>query len=216
MRKTFFLVGLLILLPACTAKHSLYGTASMRDRIYSINRIALTKGGLTSDQIKTISSTRLPTKYPIDISIIVIKNGYIAAETEQQLISNVTREMQSSDNIKRVVPIPEFLLPDEITFSGIQELGIRTLTEYVLVFVIDTESLFKWTKIVKTKYEITSLVDFFLVDPQTTAIMASDKIFSKITYDQDIFKLGEKEKAQEEIFTEQGKIIGEKLATLFE
>jgi hypothetical protein len=95
-------------------------------------------------------------------------------------------------------------------------LGIRTLTEYVLVFVIDTESLFKWTQIVKTKYEITSLVDFFLVDPQTTAVMASDKIFSKITYEQNIFKLGEKEKAQEEIFTEQGKIVGKKLAALFE
>ena len=75
--------------------------------------------------------------------------------------------------------------------------------------VIDTESFFKFTKIVKTKYEITSLVDFFLVDPQTTAVMASDKIFSKITYEENIFKTGEKDKAEEEIFTDQGKIVGE-------
>ena len=94
-------------------------------------------------------------------------------------------------------------------------MGIRTLTEYVLIFVIDTDSLFKWTKIVKTQYEITSFVDFVLVDPQTTAIMASDKMFSKITYEQNVFKIDEKNKAQEEIFTEQGKIVGAKLATLF-
>jgi hypothetical protein len=188
----------------------------MRDREYSINRIALTRGGLTAEQIKVISSTRLPETYPIDISIIVVKNGHIEAEMEQEFISSVTGELQSSENVERVVPIPEFLLPDEINFSGLQELGIRTLTEYVLVFVIDTASLFKWTKIIKTEYEITSLVDFFLVDPQTTAVMASDKIFSKITYEEDLFKTGEKDKAQEVIFTEQGKIVGEKLAALFQ
>ena len=97
----------------------------------------------------------------------------------------------------------------------IQELGIRTLTEYVIVFIIDEESFFRWTKILETKFEITSAADFIIVDSQTTAILASDRLFSQITYEENLFKVGEKKKAQEEIFSEQGQLLGEKLSRLY-
>jgi hypothetical protein len=215
MRFPFILSCLFIILQGC-AYHSGYDTARLREREYKTNKITLTKGGLTESQIRTIASTTPPDNFPLDLSIIIVKNGYIGDETEQLFISSVINELKMSEKIKRVVPIPKFLVPNDLDFSTIQELGVRTMTEYVVVFVVDIESFFKQIKILKTKYAITSAADFILVDPQTTAILASDRLFSKITYDESPFKLGEKEKAQLEIFTEQGRLFGQIIAKIFE
>lgn len=215
MRMTPTIACLAILVFAGCATHGGYGEARFREREYGVNRIALTNGGLTREQIRIITSTRPHESFPLDISIIVIEDGRLEAEVEQLFVSSVTAELLQSNRIDRVVPVPAFLLPGQLTFSGIQELGIRTLTEYVLVFVIDTESFFRWTKVLDTKYEIVSIVDFFLVDPQTTAIMASDRLLSTLAYEQNLFKTGERKKALEEVFAEQGRVVGEKLAVLF-
>jgi uncharacterized protein YceK len=214
MKIMILLLVALVLVSGC-ATHSRYDSARLREREYTVDKIALTQGGLSESQIRQISSTVLPTTFPIDLSTILVNLDYIESETEQQLMSNVIREMQTSDKIDRVVPIPEFLLPDKINFAVIQELGIRTLTEYVVVFIIESETVFKWTKIIDTEYETSSEVDFFLVDPKTTAILASDKLYSTIRYKTKIFEREEKEKAMKELFTEQGKILGEILSDLF-
>ena len=198
------------------ATHRGYDTARMRQREYAVNRIALTQGGLTREQIRAITSTRPPEKFPLDVCIILMKNGPLEAEDEHLFVSIVAGELRKSERIDRVVPVPEFLLPGQLTFAGIQELGIRSLTEYVLVFVIDTESFFRWTKVLETKYEIASVVDFFVVDPQTTAIMASDRVLSTVAYEQNLFRLGEKRKALAEVFEEQGKVVGSKMAALLD
>jgi hypothetical protein len=209
---TFFLTFLFF--TSC-AYHSAYDTTRLRDREYRTNQITLTEGGLSSDQIKTITSTKLPTTFPVDLSIILVKNGYIDNETEQLFMKNVIESLKSSDKINRIVPIPKFLIPANINFSVIQELGIRTLTEYVILLVVDAQSFFNYTKIIETQFRITSAVDFILVDPQTTAILTSDRIFSEKLYNENLFKTGEKQKAKEEIFSEQGELLGKSIAELF-
>jgi phosphoribosyl-dephospho-CoA transferase len=214
--KKILLLGLLAaILPGC-ATHSGYDTFQARESEYTTGSIALQEGGLTSEQIEAIRRTRLTSDYPVDISLILIRNGYIDPEQEKILISSVVDRLKKNDKIARVIPVPDFLVPQKINFAKIQELGIRTLSEYVLILYLDARTLFKWTVIIETEYEIESVIDYLLVDSQTTAIMATDKLYSKVLYKENIFKPHEREKAQEEIFSEQGEILGEKMKNLFQ
>jgi hypothetical protein len=86
----------------------------------------------------------------------------------------------------------------------------------VIVFVLDPETFFQWTKIYETEFKITSTIDFIVVDAQTTAILSSDRLLSTITYAENLFKADEREKAQEEIFSEQGEVLGRKITELFQ
>jgi len=87
--KYIVIVFLILILATGCAKHSAYETARLRDRDYEINAITLTDGGLSESQIKRISSTKLPTSFPVDISIILVKNGYVETDTEQLFVKNV-------------------------------------------------------------------------------------------------------------------------------
>jgi hypothetical protein len=213
--RPLILAALVFALAGC-ATHSAYDTARFRDREYAVKRITLNDGGLNSSQIQAIASTKPPAKFPIDISIIVTHDGSIRNEMEQLFMSKAIAKVKSSPVIDRIVPIPKFLLPAQLNFSIIQELGIRTLSEYVIVFVLDPETFFQWTRILETEFKITSAIDFIVVDAQTTAILSSDRLFSTITYTENLFKAGEREKAQEEIFSEQGEVLGRKITELFQ
>jgi hypothetical protein len=215
MRNIALTLFLVVITLGC-ATHSGYDTFQARENEYDVGSIALQEGGLSSDQIEAIKSTRLSADFPVDISLILIRNGYIEPDQEKILISSVVAELRKYEKIARVIPLPGFLIPKEINFASIQELGIRTLSEYVLVLYIDAKTLFKWTAIIETEFEIESVIDFLLVDSQTTAIMATDKLYSTVLYRANIFKPWEREKAQEEIFSEQGQILGEKMRDLFE
>lgn len=208
------LLILLLFVSGC-ATHTAYDTARMRQREYRTEIITLNPDGLSRQQIQTITSTKPPAEFPIDVSLIFLKDGYISNTLEQMFVSNVINELKNSSRIDRIVPVPSFLIPGDINFPVIQELGIRTLSEYVMVFVLDDETFFDYTKILETQYKLTSAADFILIDSQTTAILASDRLFSEITYDQNIFKIGEREKAEKEIFTEQGSVMGKKISELF-
>jgi hypothetical protein len=214
--KKILLLGLLAAILLGCATHSGYDTFQARESEYTTGSIALQEGGLTSEQIEAIRRTRLTSDYPVDISLILIRNGYIDPEQEKILISSVVNRLKKNDKIARVIPVPDFLVPQKINFAKIQELGIRTLSEYVLILYLDARTLFKWTVIIETEYEIESVIDYLLVDSQTTAIMATDKLYSKVLYKANIFKPHEREKAQEEIFSEQGEILGEKMKNLFQ
>ncbi len=214
MTKFTVLICLSLLAISC-AQHRAYDTAQFRGREFKSDKITLTDAGLTKEQIQTISSTRPPSQFPVDLSIIMIKDRYINNEIEQLFVSQMIEQFKESKSIERIVPIPKYLLPAEVTFPIIQELGIRTLTEYVVIFILDEESFFKNTKILETQFEVTSAADFIIVDSKTTAILTSDRLFSQLKYKENLFKVGEKKKAQVEIFTEQGKLLGQKLSQLF-
>jgi len=96
--KNLLIVLLLVLMTIGCATHNGYDTFQAREKEYDVSSIALQEGGLTSDQIEAIKSTKLATEFPIDISLILIKNGYIEPDQEKILISQVG---MSCVNMKR-------------------------------------------------------------------------------------------------------------------
>lgn len=215
MKAGRFFILIAILLFSCAPTHQLYGTSQLRQRGMEYKEITLNKEGLTPAQIKAISSTKPPSSFPVDISIIFIKDGYIDSEVENIFAYNIAQELSKSKRIKRITLIPDLLVPDPINFSSIQELGVRSLSEYVLIFDLKAGEVFNWTKIYKTEFEIKSSINFILVDSYTTAILASDKLYSTHKYKEKIFELGERREAQKIIFSEQGKLLAEKIDKLF-
>ncbi|MCB9209595.1 MAG: hypothetical protein H6609_09450 [Ignavibacteriales bacterium] len=209
---TLFVIS--ILLVNC-ATHSYLDTAQFRDRDYNIDKISLTDNGLSQSEINSISSTKLPSNFPVDLSIILMKDYYIENTIEQVFLQNLVDSLKKSDKIERIMPIPRFLIPQTVSFSKVQELGIRSLTEYVVVFDLNSETLFKIEELINSKVEITSTIDFILVDSKTTAIIAADRLNSSIIYDSQIFKNTNRKKAQEEIFSEQGKIFAQIIKNIF-
>ncbi len=215
MKQLLVLAFIGFILSGCAAHQGLE-TGEFRARAYKTNAITLNDGGLTPQQVSTITATKPPRVFPVDVSIIIVKDWQVDNAMETLFLKNIVDELGKSSEIKRVVPIPKFLIPEKIDFNVIQELGIRALTEYVLVFVLDGQSVFRWTNIVQSKFEATSAVDCMIVDAQTTAIMASDRLYSRVEYTDNLFKRGEAERARNEVFGEQSKLLGEHIRKLFE
>jgi hypothetical protein len=190
-------------------------TAEIRERDYNVSKVTLTQNGLSQAEINSISQTKYPKEFPVDLSIIVMKDYYVDNSMEQIFLKNIVDSLKLSKKIDRIVPLPRFLIPQEISFPKIQELGIRSLSEYMVVFNIDSETFFHIEELINSKIEITSAIDFILVDSKTTAIVAADKLYSSLLYDTQVFKDTNKRKAQEEIFSEQGKAFSKIIAGLF-
>ena len=214
MLNVTFILIITILLSAC-ASHRSYETSQFREREIQYSQIALDKDGLSHEQIKVITSTKPPESYPFYIAIIILKNGYIDPQIEDTFTYNIVNELNKSKKIKRITIIPEYLVATPINFNAIQELGVRSLSEYIIVFNIDGSELFKWTTIIKGKYELTSSVDFIIVDSFTSAMLASDKLYSTQEYFENLFELDEKRKAQKVLFTEQSKLMANEIDVLF-
>ena len=212
--KTLSILIVLILFSAC-ATHRSYDTGQFREREIQYSQIALDKDGLSQKQIEVITSTKPPKSFPVDIAILILKNGYINPQIEDTFTYNVIHELNESKKIKRITLIPNFLVPKPISFNAIQELGVRSLSEYIIVFNIDSSELFRWTNILKDKYEITSSVNFIIVDSFTSAMLTSDKLFSTQEYYERLFELDEQRKAQKILFSEQSNLLAEKIEELF-
>ena len=197
------------------ATHQSYDTSQFRDREISTEKIALDKDGLSLEQIKMISSTKPPNRFPVDIAIIVVTEGYLNSEIENTFTFEIVNELKSFKKIDRITIIPKFLLPNQVNFNTIQELGVRSLSEYTLVLHLNASDLFNWTQIIKSQFEAHSDVNYILVDSFTSAMLTSDKLFSKQVYNTNLFEINEKRKAQKQLFSEQGKLLSSKIKALF-
>lgn len=212
--KALWILAMVVCLAGCTT-HRAYNAAQFREGAIQYKRVALHKDGLTAEQIKVISSTQPPKTFPVDVSLILIKNGYVDARLEDMFAYDLVQGLKKSDKINRVTLIPSFLVPENVSFSAIQELGVRSLSEYVLVFYLDASELFRWTAILSSKCEINSSIAFILVDSGTSAMLTADRLQSSAQYKGNLFEIGEQEKAQKAVFSEQAQLLGEKLDKLF-
>ena len=88
------------------ATHRAYDTSQFRERDIQYEKIALNKDGLTREQIKVISSTKPPKIFPVDISLIFLKNGYIDSTVEDIFARTIIKELSKSRQIKRVTVMP--------------------------------------------------------------------------------------------------------------
>lgn len=205
----------LALVVAGCASHRMYDAAQFRDRALQYKRLALHENGLTAEQIKVISSTEPPKTFPVDVSVIFIKNGDIDTRLEDMFAYDLVQGLKKSDKIDRVTLVPGFLVPESISFNTIQELGVRSLSEYVLVFYLDASEFFRLTTVLSGEHEVNSSISFILVDSGTSAMLTADRLHSTEKYKESIFRVGEQEKAQKVIFAEQAQLLGKKLDALF-
>ncbi|MBN2375473.1 MAG: hypothetical protein JXD22_03675 [Sedimentisphaerales bacterium] len=210
------LLLLLVMFTAGCGSHSMYEAAEFRDRPIQYRRLVLHEGGLTAEQIRVISSTQPPKSFPVDVSVIVIVNGYINTQMEDVFTYELVQSLKKSDKIGRVTLVPGFLVPEQINFNVIQELGVRSLSEYVLVFYLNASEMFRWKTVVSGKYEVNSSIEFILVDSGTSAMLTADRLHSTEEYKEEMFQVGKQEKAQKAIFSEQAQLLGEKLDALLD
>lgn len=151
----------------------------------------------------------------MDVAVLLVTNGYIDARLQDMFAYDLVQGLKKSGKIDRVTLLPDFLIPEEISFDTIQELGVRSLSEYVLVFDLDATRLFRWTKVLTGQYEVHSSISFIMVDSGTSAMLAADRLYSVQAYEERLFEVGELERAQRTLFSEQAKLLGEKLDALF-
>lgn len=209
-----YILLLISLFSGCAA-HQSYNTSQFRDRSVNTEKIALNKDGLSLEQIKLISSTKPPKKFPVDIAVILVTDGYISSEVKNTITYNMVSELKKYNKIKRITIIPKFLLPNQLGFNTIQELGVRSLSEYTLVLHINSSDVFNWTKLINSQYEVHSDIDYILVDSYTSAMLTSDKLFSKQIYETNLFEIKERRKAQKQLFAEQGNLLANNIKSLF-
>lgn len=213
MINKLFLLILIILLSACAATHQTYDTAQFRDEGMKIGKIVPNKDGLSEEQVKFIASTKPPSIFPVDVSILVV-GDQLDTRLQNLLVGNSIKGLKASTNISRIVPIPSFIVPETLNFSSIQELGVRALSEYIIVLSLDARNYFNWTRVVDSEYEITSDIEFIVVDTRTAAVVLSDKLHSKNIYIANLFNFKERKKAEFEVFGQQGTLLGTKISSL--
>lgn len=212
-----FLSFLICLLGTSCATHRMYDSAAIRNREYQTTNIALSEGGLTPTQVRAIANVSGPGHIPIpvDVSVILLKNGYVQTEVEEMFAYDLVQELQESENIQRVTLLPDFLIPSAFSFDAIQELGIRAQTEFVLVFDIDAAEFFHWRSFLAGEHEIVSSISFIMVDSASGALLTTDRLRSSQMYKTRMFKAGEQEAAQKQIFAEQAALMASKFDSLF-
>ncbi len=218
MKRLFLSLVLLSMFMAC-ASHKEYNTASFKYRSYrpAIQNIALSPNGLTPQQIKAISSTKAPEGFPLDISVIFLTDGYIDSDLKDILQFGIISQLKTNPKISRITIIPDFIIPKNISFVAIQELGIRSLSQLVIIFNMNSSDIFKeYIFMEGSKIKITSKIDYMIVDSYTSAILTTDRLYSEKIYNDEAFKAGEREKATREIFKEQAIILGNSINSLFE
>ena len=93
--RIFIVVSWSILMTSC-ATHRLYETSQFRDKPLNYQEVTLNKDGLSKEQIDVIFSTKPPTKFPVDISVMFIKNGYLSPKIEDVFTYNLTKELKES------------------------------------------------------------------------------------------------------------------------
>ncbi len=192
-----------------------YGTARFRDSSMDSGTIALSPNGLTKDQIDAILSTKFPPEKPVSISLFYLArsaySGPIAYDPTQAMI----KKLDKSKYVSRIVPVPRIMIPGTITFEAIQQIGIRSLSEYSMIFYGDSDNVFFSYKSPAGQYMVSSTLEFMMIDNRTTAIIASDKLFSEFQTPVEFFTDKEYQKNLEKMYQEQADILYQKMLDLF-
>ncbi len=192
-----------------------YGTARFRNDSMDNSNISISPNGLSKDQIDVILGTKFPPDKPISLSLFfLVQNSYYRSVNYDPTLA-IIKKIDGTKYINRIVPVPKIMLPDKLTFDSIQQIGIRSLSEYSIVFYGDYENVLFSYKSPLGHYMLSSTLDFILIDNRTTAIIASDKLFSEFQTPIEFFTDKEYQKNLEKMYQEQADILFDKLNALF-
>jgi hypothetical protein len=217
MKNIYGLVLLSVFFTGCATAPSSYDSFSYRTSEFNeSNNIAISEKGLSKEIIDSILATKFPPENKVSIAVIFLydysshnvnKNGL------SYYIMNVGRNI---NKVERFVPVHRIFIPAKITFDNIQELGIRSLCEYTLMFYNNSNKSMTFSQFIRGEYKFESDIEFSIIDNQTTAVIASDRLYSSIIRKRDSLNSNDIEEAENEIYTLQAKLLVEKMNNLFD
>jgi hypothetical protein len=192
-----------------------YDSFSYRQNDFTQTDLAISGEGLTQEQIASILATQFPPENTVSLAIIFLY-GYNNND-DKELSYFIMDESRNIQNVEKFVPIPRIFIPRTLTFDVIQDLGIRSLCEYTLIFYTNANDSMTFREWIQGELTFESDIEFSLIDNQTTAIIASDRLYSSMKKkrnlaDGDAVVIAE---AAEEIYTLQAQLLSEKLNALF-
>lgn len=210
MKKYCFFVVLPLLLLGCTAAPASYDSFSHRESDFNISNITISEKGLSQEQISSILATRFPPGKTVSIAVIFLQNYRSYNSNNSGLAYYIMNQGKNINGVEKFVPIPRIFIPRNVTFDTIQDLGIRSLCEYTLLFYNNTGRTMTFSQLLSGDYKFESDMEFSIIDNQTTAIIASDRLYSSV-----IRKRADMEEAESEVYTLQAELFAEKMNLLF-
>jgi len=216
MNKYFgcFLISFLFF-AGCTTAPSSYDSFSYRESNFNETDVAISEKGLSVEQINSILSTKFPPRNTVSLAVIFLYRYNSYSANNNGLSYYIMNEGKNINRVEKFVPIPRIFIPSRLSFDNIQELGIRSLCEYTLIFYNNSYRTMTFSQFLSGEYKFESDIEFSLIDNQTTAIIASDRLYSSLIKKRTLLSSQDIEEAEDEIYTLQAKLLTEKLNILF-
>jgi len=204
-----------IFLSGCMSGAPSYDSFSYRENDFNQTSITISERGLSRDQIENILATRFPPENTVSIAVIFLHNQNPRGANSGGLSYYIMNEGKNITGIEKFVPIPRVLVPSRLSFDNIQDLGIRSLCEYTIIFYSTSGRTMNFSQFIRGQYRFESDIEFTLIDNQTTAIIASDRLYSSLVKRRDILNSDDLDEAEDEIYTLQAALLRQKLNALF-
>ncbi|MCL1929144.1 MAG: hypothetical protein FWG07_10190 [Treponema sp.] len=223
INKYILLISLTFFLFSCTSVSRSYDSFASdaeaefsefrRERNNSETNFTISDKGLNREQIDTILSTKFPPEHTVSMAIMFLYRFNTYSPNNDGLSFYIMDQGKNINKIEKFVPIHRVFVPQRITFELIQDLGIRSLCEYTLIFYSYSNRSMTFSQWLSGEFKFESDIEFSLIDNRTTAIIASDRLKSSI------IKKGRSnkdiEEAEKEIYALQATLLAEKLNDLF-
>ena len=169
MKIIYGVVLLSVLSIGCASKApSVYDSFSYRTNDFNETNIAVSEKGLSRDVISNILATKFPPENEVSIAVIFLYRYNSYTGTNNGLSYYIMNEGKNINNVEKFVPVPRIFIPQKLTFDIIQELGIRTLCEYTLLFYNNSNRTMTFSQFIHGEFKFESDIEFSLIDNQTT------------------------------------------------
>jgi hypothetical protein len=205
------LASAILLMAGCATES--YGSFSRRTSDFGRTTLALAPGGLEKSAVDAILSTEFPPRKDVAVAILFVDRG---SAYRDELNLSVMALGRSVKGVERFVPVPSIMVPDQLTFEAVQQLGIRCLAEYTLLVYSKSGTAMSFSQLIKGEYSFESDLEFSLIDNQTTAVIASDRLLSRAVKKAPALDEEAKAAAMREVFDEQAGLLKRKLDELFD
>jgi hypothetical protein len=212
---TCFFVFVSLLFVGCTMAPKSYDSFSYRESEFNETNVTVSEKGLSREQISSILSTKFPPKNTTSLAVIFLYRYNSYNVNNNGLSYYIMNQGKTIKNVEKFVPIPRIFIPRNLTFDVIQDLGIRSLCEYTLIFYNNSNKTMTFSQWIRGEFKFESDIEFSLIDNQTTAIIASDRLYSSIIKKRESLSSNDIEEAEDEIYTLQAELLTEKLNVLF-
>jgi hypothetical protein len=215
MKKLFFVLFPVLFFVGCSTAPESYNSFSYRANDFNESSITISENGLGRDIINNILATEFPPENTVSIAVIFLYSYNSYNGNNNGLSYYIMNEGKNINDVEKFVPVPRIFIPQKLTFDSIQELGIRSLCEYTLLFYTRSNKSMTFSQFIHGEFKFESDIEFSLIDNQTTAIIASDRLYSSVIKKRQLLSDKDIEEAEDEIYTLQANLLSEKLNTLF-